>query len=199
MSFVVAKGESEVTMRVIINAAVLALVLWATAPGFAQEISGADLQSLMQEHVVGSFDLLHELLSIPNDAHFPDHVRQNVEWVDAAFRKRGFTTKKLPTGGPPLLLAERRVANASRTVLIYLQIDGQPVDPSKWFQESPYKPVLKERRAGEWQEISWQKLQGDINPDWRVFARSASDAKGPVAMFLTALDVFAQRSIATDL
>ncbi|MCG8604602.1 M20/M25/M40 family metallo-hydrolase [bacterium] len=181
-------------MRDRITTAALALVLCA-APSQSQKMDRTDLEVLTQKYVVGSFDLLRELLSIPNDAHFPDHVRQNVKWMDAAFQKRGFTTERLPTDGPPLLLAERRVANASRTVLIYLQIDGQPVDPSKWLQESPYKPVLKEQRNGGWQEIPWDNLRGKLDPHWRVYARSASDAKGPVAMFLTALDAFAGQGL----
>src|SRR5690606_33510314 len=34
-------------------------------------------------------------------------------------------------------------------------------------------------------------LAGGFDPEWRLFARSASDAKGPVAMFLAALDALA--------
>ena len=158
-------------------------------PAFAQPDS-EELQRQTQKFRNGSFQLFHELLSIPNDAHYPDHIEQNVEWMTDAFRKRSFTTTLLETGGPPLLLAERSVAEDLKTVLIYLQIDGQPVDSSAWFQESPYDPELKEEVGGEWQTIPWDRLSGEINPDWRIFARSASDAKGPVGMFLTALDAF---------
>lgn len=78
------------------------------------------------------------------------------------------------------------------TLLVYLQLDGQPVDPSRWQQADAWTPVLKERRGEEWVEIPWERLEsGAIDPEWRIFARSASDAKGPVAMFLTALDAMA--------
>lgn len=147
------------------------------------------IAALTQKHVKQSYSLLKDLLSIPSDAHFPEHVAANVAWMETAFDSRGFETTILETGGPPLLLAERKVAPSAKTVLIYLQIDGQPVDPSKWNQESAYKPVLKEQRDGKWQIIDWDNLEGDLNPEWRVFARAASDAKGPVAMFLTALDI----------
>lgn len=142
-----------------------------------------------QKHVKQSYSLLKDLLSIPSDAHFPEHVAANVAWMETAFDSRGFETTVLETGGPPLLLAERKIDSAAKTVLIYLQIDGQPVDPTKWNQPDPYKPVLKEQKDGKWQIIDWDNLQGDLNPEWRVFARAASDAKGPVAMFLTALDI----------
>lgn len=147
------------------------------------------IEALTQKYVKQSYPLLKDLLSIPSDAHFPEHVTANVAWINSAFDSRGFETTVLETGGPPLLLAERNVDPAAKTVLIYLQIDGQPVDPSKWNQPDPYTPVLKAQRDGQWEIIDWDNLEGELNPEWRVFARAASDAKGPVAMFLTALDI----------
>jgi acetylornithine deacetylase/succinyl-diaminopimelate desuccinylase-like protein len=74
-------------------------------------------------------------------------------------------------------------------VLIYLQIDGQPVNPALWDQESPWKPVLKEQdKLGKWNIITDDKLKGSIDRDWRIFARSTSDAKGPAVAFLASLD-----------
>jgi acetylornithine deacetylase/succinyl-diaminopimelate desuccinylase-like protein len=92
-----------------------------------------------------------------------------------------------------LLLATRNVPRAKGTVLIYLQIDGQPVNPSTWDQESPWKPTLKEQQPnGSWTPVAYERLQEGYNPDWRIFARSASDAKGPAAAFLAALDALAE-------
>ena len=156
----------------------------------------AAIAALTQKYVKQSYALLKDLLSIPSDAHFPEHVAANVAWMESAFDGRGFETTVLETGGPPLLLAERKVGANAKTVLIYLQIDGQPVDPSKWNQESAYRPVLKEQIGDEWRIIDWDKLQGELNPEWRVFARAASDAKGPVAMFLTALDILKAEGLA---
>jgi len=80
-------------------------------------------------------------------------------------------------------------------VLIYLQLDGQPVDSTKWFQESPWVPVLKRQTEdGEWEQIPWERIE-NYDDDWRIFARAASDAKGPVGMFLAALDAIASRQI----
>ena len=41
---------------------------------------------------------------------------------------------------------------------------------------------------GQWNVIPYSRLYENPNRDWRVFARSASDAKGPVAAFFAALD-----------
>ncbi len=154
----------------------------------AQPLQGPRLEELAQRYTSRSFPLLHELLSIPNDAHFAEHVQQNLDWMRRAFEARRFQSTLLPTGGPPLLLAEKQVDPALATILIYLQVDGQPVDPSQWSQEDPYRPVLREQREGAGRDIPWERLGETPDPDWRIFARSASDAKGPIVMFLTALD-----------
>lgn len=148
-----------------------------------------DLDKVAATYATQSFNEFYEMLSLPNDAHFPQDIEKNVQWCEQAFAKRGFTTQRLNTPTVPLLLAERSVKNASKTVLIYLQIDGQPVNPSQWQQESPWKPTLKEKdAAGNWNIIPFERLNEGFNPDWRIFARATSDAKGPAMAFLAALD-----------
>lgn len=148
-----------------------------------------DLDQVANKHAVQSFKEFYELLSLPNDAHVAEDIEKNVLWCEAAFAKRGFSTKRLNTPAMPLLLAERPSKNARKTVLIYLQIDGQPVSASQWEQESPWKPTLKEKDAnGKWQPIAYERLYEDLNPDWRIFARATSDAKGPAMAFIASLD-----------
>lgn len=164
------------------------------APAVSQRPGSSVSQDAVAAQLPAAFELYRELLGLPNDAHDPADIVRLLEWLDGAFRERGFTTTRLETGGSDLLLAERRVAAPAGTVLVYLQSDGQPVDPSQWNQPSPYQPVLKERAGdGEWRIIPWERLHGDVDPDWRIFARSASDSKGPVAQFLAALDVMRQQ------
>lgn len=141
--------------------------------------SEAQFTSVLEELTVA--------LSIPNNASYPGHVAANISWCRSAFTKRGFEVNAYETGGPQILIATRLAKKAKKTILIYLQIDGQPVDSSKWFQDSPYIPVLKSQDGlGNWKV---EESQTAINDDWRIFARSASDAKGPVAMFLGAMDI----------
>ncbi|MEP2773059.1 MAG: M20/M25/M40 family metallo-hydrolase [Fulvivirga sp.] len=144
-------------------------------------LSNQVLKPALQEYI--------ELLSIPNNGLIESHVEANMVWCEDAFQQRGFNTQRIETKVAPLLLATLEVNAKKPTMLVYLQIDGQPVDSSKWFQRSPYIPVLKEASGNKWDSISMDQLQNDFNPDWRIFARSASDAKGPVAMFLAAMDV----------
>src|SRR5688572_3794027 len=111
----------------------------------AQKITPQQLQATSEKFAVQSFKEFYDLLSLPNDAHFADDIEKNVQWCENAFAKRGFATQRLKTGAAPLLLADRNVKNAKKTVLIYLQIDGQPVNPAAWDQESPWKPTLKQK------------------------------------------------------
>ncbi len=155
----------------------------------AQKLSPERLNEISFKYAKQSLGDFYELLSLPNDAQNPADLEPNIQWCEKAFADRGFTTKRLPTATVPLLLAERKVKKPAKTVLIYLQLDGQPVDSSKWFQTSPWTPTLKEPDGnGGFREISRERLQNEFDPEWRIFARSTSDAKGPVLMYLAALD-----------
>ena len=147
------------------------------------------LTELADKYAKASFEEFKAILSIPNDAHFPADIEKNVQWCEAAFQQRDFATTRLKTSGAPLLLAERKVNNPQKTVLVYLQIDGQPTDSTKWFQETAFTPTLKQSDgAGNWQTIDWNRIHNNYDPESRIFARSTSDAKGPVVMFLAAMD-----------
>jgi acetylornithine deacetylase/succinyl-diaminopimelate desuccinylase-like protein len=163
------------------------LHLTATA-SLAQQLTSAEIEQYGEAEAPQAVELFREYLRIPNDAHFPDDLRKVIDWLTTRFQERGFSTEELETGRIPILLAERTFPNAERTLLVYLQSDGQPVDPSRWTQESPYEPVLRERGDdGEWHDIPWDRLSGEWDPEWRIFARSTSDSKGQNVKFLAAL------------
>ena len=79
--------------------------------------------------------------------------------------------------------------------MFYLQIDGQPVDTSAWFQPNPFEPVLKHQKEGKWKAINFDKIQKKINLEWRIFARSASDSKGPAIALISALQILQSKKI----
>jgi acetylornithine deacetylase/succinyl-diaminopimelate desuccinylase-like protein len=163
------------------------LLLLVSTSLFAQK--EINTEQISEKNAIQSFKEFYEMLSIVNDAHFPADIEKNIQWCESAFAKRGLTTARLETPTVPLLLAERKVKKAKKTVLIYLQIDGQPVNPAQWDQESPWIPTLKEKDSeGVWKTIPYERLYEGYNPDWRIFARSTSDAKGPAMAFLASLD-----------
>ena len=139
---------------------------------------------------LSSLQEFKELLAIPNDAHFPKDIEKNVVWCEQKLTQFGFSTERLSTPTVPLLLADfNNKINNQPTLLFYFHIDGQPTDASFWYQENPYQAVLKEKIEGEgWVPMDWDNLkEKSLNPEWRIFARSASDDKSPFVMLLAAL------------
>ena len=177
-----------------------ALLLCAVPSGaLSQQLTRADIERFAAMRHTSALAMYREYLALPNDAHFPSDLRPVIDWLAERFRERGFAIEELETGRIPLLFAERAFAGAERTVLVYLQSDGQPVDTTKWDQESPYKPVLKQRTAdGSWREIPWERLDGERDPDWRIFARSTSDSKGQNVQFLAALSAMDAAGVTPD-
>ena len=148
-------------------------------------------QQAAQKLAQGTFRDYLELLSLPNDAINPPDIQHNVDFLERAFRKRGFTTRQLENKGKPMFYAEwPKQAPGAKTVLYYMHLDGQPVVDREWSQPSPWKPVVKQRNsAGAWEIVSSDALFASaLDPELRVFARSASDDKAPIMMFLAAFD-----------
>lgn len=134
-----------------------------------------------------------EFVRLPNVAANHDDMYRNIEWVDRAFTRRGFEVRLLESETLPVVLAERTIDPQAGTMLYYFHLDGQPADPARWDQDDPFEPVLKAQDAeGNWQTISWDKLDGIIDPEWRIFGRAAADDKAPIMMMLTALDLLAE-------
>jgi len=147
-------------------------------------------QTPFQQQTLPALWELKELVSIPNSGLSPKDIQKNIDWLSTAFQKRGFNTQSLANKGNPLLLAEKAVNKNLPTILFYMHLDGQAVDPSKWNQANPYQAVLKKADAnGEWQPIAWETVGQTVDPSWRIFGRSAADDKGPIIGFLHAMDL----------
>lgn len=130
------------------------------------------------------------LLALPNLASDSTNIRRNASAVMALMNKRGLAARLLesPAGGPPAVYGELRTPGATRTVMFYAHYDGQPVDPARW-ASPPWEPTLRDgmlEKGGVKMEIPATGAQ--VPPEWRVYARSASDDKAPIVAMLTALD-----------
>ena len=132
---------------------------------------------------------LKDFVAIPNDALVAEDILKNIVWLEEKFKERGFETQILETEGQPLFFAELPKIKRAKTILFYMHLDGQSVDASKWNQEDPYKAVLKSLTETTYTTLDWNRLDGEINEDWRVFGRSTSDDKGPIVMLLQAIDL----------
>lgn len=125
-----------------------------------------------------------ELLAIPNLATDTPNIERNAEAIRVLCEKRGLAVKLLKLdGAPPIVVADLAQPNAKRTIAFYAHYDGQPVDPAQWKSE-PWKPVMRDQ-AGK--DVDWRAAK-EIDPEWRLFARSAGDDKTPIVAMLAALD-----------
>ena len=108
---------------------------------------------------IKSIDNFREFLSLKNDANYKTELEPLIQWGIDNFQKYGFDIERLETPELPLLLASKIISKKAKTILIYLQFDGQPVDNSKWDQENPYKAELKIYENGEYKSIDWNALE----------------------------------------
>ena len=141
-----------------------------------------------------AIDELKEFIAIPNFGLNEKDIDLNLNWLTERFTARGFKTQQIGTSGNPLLFAEMVIDRDFPTVLFYMHLDGQAVDPSKWDQANPYIAVIKKKDKDAWIPVSDSELS-QIDEEWRIFGRSASDDKGPIIAFLHAIDIIKSKSI----
>jgi acetylornithine deacetylase/succinyl-diaminopimelate desuccinylase-like protein len=129
-----------------------------------------------------------ECLRVDTVSQQPERVRAGAAWLAHAMEGAGLDTRVLETGGNPVVLGERRVPGASRTVLVYCHFDTKPAPPKGWLQPSPFEPVLRAGLAEEGAPIvEAREVPEDELPAHRLYARGASDDKGPIWAHLEAL------------
>lgn len=138
-----------------------------------------------QGQIVGE---LVEFLRIPNLATDSVNIRRNARVLVEMMERRGIRTRLLETGGPPLVYGELPARGARTTLLFYAHYDGQPVNPEQWVGHQPFEPVLREGRLEEAPRIIPFPEGSRYEAEWRIYARSASDDKGPIVALLAALD-----------
>ncbi|GGG52327.1 peptidase M20 [Croceivirga lutea] len=155
----------------------------------SSQFSNAQDETTIKSQVAKSIQELKEFIAIPNDALNADDIDDNIFWLKKQFEKRGFNTAELATTNLPLFFAAMPMEDSKPTVLIYMHFDGQSVEPSKWNQTNPYQMVLKKPVNDSLVTTDFSELDDEINYDWRLFGRSTSDDKGPIVMFLNAIDL----------
>ena len=140
----------------------------------------AALPSILEQH--------RQLVFIPNVSAVQADMYKNVDFLKPKFEQLGFKVELLESSTLPVFLAEKKVSPEAKTVLFYLHLDGQPVNPENWDQADPFTPVLKKQnKAGDWQQVDWSRIHKQIDPEWRIFGRAVADDKGPITMLLSAL------------
>ena len=163
----------------------------AVEQSVAQSISQSDaIAAYVQAHQREMVSTLIDFSAIPNVKGDTSNLRRNAEFARDLLAARGLTVELVETSGAPLVLGSLRVPGATQTLMLYAHYDGQPVDPSKWQQATPFTPVLRTGRLDLQgvREIADPKSLTAFDPEWRLYARAAADDKAPIVALVTALD-----------
>ena len=154
-----------------------------------------------QQHEVEIVRSYAQLLSLPNVASDTANIKSNADAISRMLEQRGFHARELNVAGaPPVVYGELITPGARHTLLFYAHYDGQPVDKAQWASD-PWQAVLRPSKPdpglpgtplrdgpADGKSIPLETLKGPLNPEWRIYARSASDDKAPIQALLTAID-----------
>ena len=175
---------------------ILTFVLLTAAPLLAE----VDLDRVREWREAHGAEILRgfaEFLAIPNTPAHPEGLRHAAEWARDELARRGAAAELLEwPEAPPLVWARLDAPGAKRTLGVYVHYDGQPVDPPSW-THPPFEPALYTgaiESGGKPREFP--RPGQEIDPDWRIYARSSGDDKAPVLAILAALDAMKAQNAA---
>jgi acetylornithine deacetylase/succinyl-diaminopimelate desuccinylase-like protein len=143
-------------------------------------------------------DEFTRLLAIPNIASDKENIRRNAELIREMMQRRGLNPQLLEAKSkdtPPAVYGEWKVAGATRSIILYAHYDGQPVDPKQWTASPPFQPTWRSGAMEAGGTIVLLPATGEINPEWRLYARAASDDKAGVMAILTAFDALRAQNV----
>ena len=144
-------------------------------------------------HIVEEFV---SLLEIPNVAHDLPNINKNAQYIMGKLTDRGISTQLLEhPDTPPIVYGYLASKKATRTLAFYVHYDGQPVDKTRW-KHDPWTPKMYDQSISDGgKEIPFPKAGEKINPESRIYARSAGDDKGPIISILAAIDAIQSEGI----
>lgn len=126
----------------------------------------AAIDAYLEKHLDESIAELSRLVSQPSVSAQNRGLKECAALVAEMMQKRGFNTEIVPTGGAPVVIAERR-GRSDKTLLFYNHYDVQPAEPLELWDQPPFEPTLR---------------------DGKLFGRGVSDDKGHITSRLFAID-----------
>lgn len=179
---------------------VIIFLLWS----FTIELSGQSTETLrIRDHSnKNQHAILNEFvsfLSIPNIASDTLNIQKNASFIMDMMHRRGINNVQLLSpntkGTPPAVYGEVLIPGATTTLIFYAHYDGQPVNAAQWAKGlEPFTPKLYSGSLSTGQPISFP-ASGNYDPEWRIYARGASDDKAGVAAILNAWDAIAKNGV----
>jgi len=120
----------------------------------------------LEAHLDESIGELSRYVAQPSIAAQGVGMEECAKLTAALLARRGFTVDLLPSGGPPVVVAER-AGKSPRTLLVYNHYDVQPAEPLDLWTSPPFEPARR---------------------DGKLFGRGVSDDKGHLTSRLLAID-----------
>jgi acetylornithine deacetylase/succinyl-diaminopimelate desuccinylase-like protein len=150
------------------------------------------------EHQI--LQLYTDLLRLPNVASDINNIKLNAARIMDIMELYGLDPRLLPAdtpNTPAAVYAEWKTPGVQRTLLFYAHYDGQPTDPKQWTGTLPWQPTFRTAAIEAGGQIVPDPAPGtSINPEWRLYARSASDDKAGVMAILTAFAALKSKGVA---
>lgn len=144
------------------------------------------------------------LLSIPNVVYDTVGIQKTAAYIAKMMEKNGIKPQFLEgktKGVPPAIFGEINTPNAKKTIIFYAHYDGQPVNPNQWAEGiKPFEAVFLDASLEKNGKIvPFPKPNESINPEWRIYGRSASDDKAGVFAILSAFKILAKTGMAPSI
>ena len=181
-------------MRLLLVATMLTL-------SFQVSLAQSPVRDYRRAHERQILDEFTRLLAIPNVASDSPNIRRNAQFILEMMQRRGLNPRLLETASkeaPPAVYGEWKTPGATHSIVLYAHYDGQPTDPKQWTGTLPWQPVWRSAALEAGGKIV-ELPNGAIDPEWRLYARSASDDKAGVMAILTAFDALRGQGIAPSL
>lgn len=129
------------------------------------------LKEYLTRHEPQLLDDLFSLIRIPSISAKPEH-RDDMSacaerWRQLLLEAGADEAHVMPSGGNPIVFAQKTVDPAARTVLIYAHYDVMPPEPLEQWQSNPFEPEVR---------------------NGRIYARGADDDKGQSFIQLKAFE-----------
>lgn len=168
------------------------LLLLVTQLAFAQSPQTMQIREYRKKNEHAIISEYMSFLSLPNLASDTVNMKRNAGMIMDMMKKRGIGNVQLlnaqTEGIPPAIFGEVKVPGAKETIVFYAHYDGQPTDPSKWYSGlSPFIPQLTDgplyKNASF---VTAPPANSPFDPQWRIYARGASDDKAGVISILNA-------------
>ena len=155
--------------------------------------AGKDARAWRQAHERAILAEFARFLALPNVASDRAGIAANVDTLRTMLGRRGLSVRVLHQGdAPPIVVGDLAGPPGARTVAFYAHYDGQPTDTLSW-RGLPWTPVLRSPAGAELPlapgtELPQGGSSNPIDPEARLYARSAGDDKAAIVAMLAALD-----------